>query len=367
MKLIIYGGCHANHIANFIKGKIANNENINIKTIINFQLITSKKPFPWKDLEGIDGFICSPVNNKKGYNTKEILQYCVNRDIKTFVYPWLRFDGYFPFIKRVMNGWKYNICLNKKFNYEEETPDKQRIQIETFLAENLSQCKINNHIEKCLTEIKEREKISKADFILSEFVEKNLEYKPLFFTPEHASNAVYDALANSIITKFDLPCSYVDQSFKPTEKNDEAQSRFRVPILKQVSEFLKITDRNHLYYNSIISPNTKINRDDFLLTCINKNSGLCKAKQNTFLSSSDKKNASQLPHSSILKITKGQEFLFLKYEEGKNAKFLLTIINDMMPKGYFKGFIYQPHWEINFLNRYDDVYLNEDIRKAVSN
>ena len=152
-----------------------------------------------------------------------------------------------------------------------------------------------------------------------------------------------------------------------TEQNNEVQSRFRVPILKEVSEYLGISDRNHLYYNSIISPKTKIYLEDYLLTCVNKNSGICKAKQNTFLSSSDQINASQLQYSSILKVSKGQELLFLKYERGKNAKILITILHDMMPSGYFKGFIYEPHWEINFLYRSDKLYLNEDIRNAVTN
>ena len=366
MKFIIYGGCHANHIGNALKEKIVQKENVDIKTIINFQLIKSKKAFPWQDINDIDGFICSPVNNKKGYNTKEILEYCRSRKIKTFVYPWLRFDGYFPFIKRVMNGWKYNICLNKNLNCEEDTPDKQRIQIESFLAKNLSQNKISNHIEKCLADLKYREKTSNADFILSEFIENNLKDELLFFTPEHACNAVYDVLVKSIINKFDLTSKYLDEFLTPTEQNNEVQSRFRVPILKEVSEYLGISDRNHLYYNSIISPKTKIYLEDYLLTCVNKNSGICKAKQNTFLSSSDQINASQLQYSSILKVSKGQELLFLKYERGKNAKILITILHDMMPSGYFKGFIYEPHWEINFLYRSDKVYLNEDIRNAVT-
>lgn len=363
MKLIIYGGCHANHLAGFIK-RLAKDE-VEIETIINFRLIQSGEPFPLERLGSAYGFICSPVNNKPGYNTKEIVEHCRQNSIRTYTYPWLRFDGYFPLIKRVMNGWRYMLTAEKGELFDDENLTSQRQKINEYLRRKLTSEYIQSHIDESLDELKRREKAAKSDFKLSSYIQKSSSGKPLFFTPEHASNAVYEQIALSIINKFELDIKHIPSNNHLSEIG-EVQSLYRVPIFKQVAKYFDVSDENHLYYNSIVAPRTKIQRDNFLLTSLYQDSGICKAKQETLISSTDSKKSSELPHSSYIKIAKGQEFTFIKAVRGNYGKDLLTIIHELTPGQYVNGYIYRPHWKIDYLNGENKTYLKEDIRWSVT-
>ena len=363
MKLIIYGGCHANHLAGFIK-RLAKDE-VEIETLINFQLIQSGEAFPLERLGGTNGFICSPVNNKPGFNTKEIIEYCEKKGIMTYTYPWLRFDGYFPLIKRVMNGWRYIFTAEKGDIFDDKCLASQRQKINKYLQIKLTSEYIQTHIDESLNELRRREKAAKSDFKLSSYVQQCSSDKPLFFTPEHASNAVYEQIALSILHKFGLDTKQITSDNILSEV-DEVQSLYRVPIFEQVAKHFGVSDEKHLYYNSIVAPRAKIKRDDFFLTSLYQESGFCKAKQETLISSTDTKKSSELPHSSYIKIAKGQEFTFIKAARGNNGKDLLTIIHELTPGQYFNGYIYRPHWKIGYFNGENKTYLKEDIRSSVT-
>ena len=364
MKLVIYGGCHSNHIASFIE-RLAQND-IEIETIINFQLIQSGAAFPLASIESADGFICSPVNNKPGYNTNKIIEYCIQKGVKFYIYPWLRFDGYFPLIKRVMSGWRY-MLITKQIDhlFDEEDLDSQRQKISHFLNDKLTSDYIQSHFNESLNELVRREKAAKSDFNLSSIIQNSSSGKPLFFTPEHASNVVYEQIALSIINKFGLEANNISIKNNPTQIR-EVQSLYRVPIFKQVSKHLGISEENHLYYNSIVAPKIKIQREDFLLTSLYRDSGICEAKQDTLISSIDSKKSAELPHSSYIKIAKGQVFIFLKANRGDYGKDLLTIIHELTPGKYLKVYIYRPHWKIKYLNSNNKTYLKEDIRSSIT-
>ena len=364
MKLIIYGGCHANHLANFIK-RLAKHE-ITIETIINFQLIQSNQSFPYDKIKDIDGFICSPVINKPGYNTKQIIEHCRRKGIATYIYPWLRFDGYFPLIKRVTNGWRYALAT-KQFDhlFDQEDLTSQRQKISEYLQKKLTSEYIQGHVEKSINELKKREKAANSDFTLSNYIQSTSSRKPLFFTPEHASNAVYKQIALSIMNKFKIEEKSINES-NDMAQIDEVQSFYRVPIFRQVAEHLGISEEYHLYYNSIVAPRIKIQRDDFFLTSLYQNSGICKAKQATLISSTDSKKSPELSHSSYIKIAKGQEFIFLNSKRGGYGKDLFTIIHELTPGQYLKGYIYRPHWKIDYFNSENKAYLREDIRLLVT-
>ena len=94
MNVLLYGGCHALVLRNYLEGACPGE--VACTLIVNFELIRSGAPFPYDALGGFDAVVYSPIENKGAYNTAHLDDACRRLGIPAIRYPWLEWHGYCP-------------------------------------------------------------------------------------------------------------------------------------------------------------------------------------------------------------------------------------------------------------------------------
>jgi|GEM_PF-1141576 len=243
LRLLFYGGCHA-AVLRRIFLEFAE-VNLQSDVIINFQLIPSGKPFPIWNLHNYDVVIFSPILNKEKYNTIHLLEECKRLRIKTVVYPWLQWNGYFPFAKKgrfcAAEAWYYGAIpgLDGVRNQEEF-----RVLLDDAFSDTEA---IETHLSTTSARLKSGEVEGKCDVKIHEFVMDSYQSSRLFLTPDHPSKLLYNFVVHAISELTSIPIS---PSFYWSQ--EEPQYGVRLPIDPRVSDVLGLHffDADYQNFNS---------------------------------------------------------------------------------------------------------------------
>lgn len=260
MKILVYGGCHAQVISDFLSLSPA----LEVATVVNYQIIQSQIPFPYtsEELSSFDRFIYSPVLNKPGYNSSELFS-SVSRS-SSFVYPWLQWNGYFPFTTKSTPFRKdYNWWWDKELaGLKQRCSSFSAFKEVAYSLSFLDPSHILSSVERTTQMLHDRE--ADCDYKLSSIISRLGVRKRLFLTPDHPSSEVYASLLHDIadflgITKTDRQKQIISSNSSHTFQDDAF-----LPMLPCVAEALQVEFGLENRFDNRYLFGSPLDFDDFL-------------------------------------------------------------------------------------------------------
>ena len=340
MKLLIYGGCHAEALRR-IFDKYSLSE-LTVDTLVNFQIIAEKTPFPYKDLRNFDFILFNPILNQGEYNTSNIEDHCKRFGIPFLRYPWLQWGGYWPEPKK--RNWgenrEWGIFFLKehsaRYSCQSDRAHDESGSFERYY-ESLFEKKSFEHImerevEKTTKQLIFREAEGGVDFSISTHINENFHKKRLFLTPDHPSIELYKYLVKQIAQALNIR---IDPSFYSS--NIEIQEGIRTPILPGVAAALNLNFSASDWCNKEFLGDSSYSLREFARTTFpGMPIFLASTKNNTRLKELDSGDATSI---------------------GPKKKLLVSLDENDAPKDHIKAqifgpapyrrksaLLYKPHW-----------------------
>lgn len=266
-KILIYAGCHGKIISDFL----SLDKNINISFIQNWEYIRDGIPFPLSELKKCDVFIYSPIYNKDNYNTDKILNEISDFHIKSISFPWLQWNGYFPFYKQhggliSNNSYQWWYCSFLK-ELALKTSSFQDFCYKSLSDDLIDHETIKNLANDSLNRLStEGESDSLCCFNLSNLIRSSYTEEQLFLIPDHPSNLIYQKIFYILAHILNIKLS--EDHYKFINQSNLFHSDSRVPILPCVSKALNLKFENNLndfvFYNKFLFKKPML-MNDFLL------------------------------------------------------------------------------------------------------
>ncbi len=237
MKILLYGGCHAQVLRDYLQ--LAFSDEIDCSLIINFELIRSGAPFPAETLGRYDHVVFSPIENKGDYNTNHLVDLCRRLGIATICFPWMEWHGYCPgAVKGTFKnrfGWFYPSLVERASAFKGDLDDFHDEIVANFPDHET----IDRVMDVSTAHLRAAEQrwdmpFSLADTILAEF--KN---SRLFLVSDHPSRFCYLQLLQSILEMAGFDRSEILKRFA-TIPLGEPQEHWRTPIFPRVARRLDL-------------------------------------------------------------------------------------------------------------------------------
>lgn len=276
-KILFYGGCHAVALYRIFNQFAA--VPAVFDSLLNYQLIAEKKPFPLDRLKSFDTLVLSPILNKKNYNTHDLVKMCQDMGIKTVVYPWLQWNGYFPYATKgpffTADSWYFGGLPN--FDKYATLEEFQRAAGEAY-ANNAA---LQDHVKATTEHLKAHELAGGCDISIVDFILKNYRSKRLFLTPDHPAKPFYDFFVREVSVRINVP---VSDSFYWSSR--EPQYGIRLPIAPAVTQSLGL-DFYDADYQHLLSDlgERYVPYDEYqkILYGVSKNMKACRPNSATYL------------------------------------------------------------------------------------
>ena len=245
MKIMLYGGCHAQIMRDFFVSAYDTAE-IEVDLLINFELIASGRPFPFGRLDACDVLIYSPIENKGAYNTSLVEAHCRTTDTQAICFPWLEWHGYCPgAVKgpfKSRHQWYYPDLLQIAADFDE---------FAAFFEHVVSSYPSDDVIDR--TFLLSSEKLVAAEqrhdmqVRLSDCIEENYRSSRLFLISDHPSRVVYAHVLRQIMAILKLP-------FREDALVGEPQWQCRTPIFPRVAQRLGLAFDDREWADDLLLP-----------------------------------------------------------------------------------------------------------------
>jgi hypothetical protein len=230
MKVLFYGGCHAN-ILNRIFTTYCAHPDFSGRLITNYELIESGEKFPYAEIQDYDAVVFSPILNKGEYNTSNLLDFCRNHDLKTVSYTWLQWNGYHPKTDKLPDvEWIYSEFVTRRKDFQ-SFESFANWALDAFVSE---QDILDNKIYST-NRLKENEASAEVEIRLSEIVERYHRTNLLFVAPDHPTTFVYKIVASKIAQRLGIE---LQQAFFDLE--DEFHDEQILAVLPRVEQSLSL-------------------------------------------------------------------------------------------------------------------------------
>lgn len=227
MKVLFYGGCHAEVLCD-IFNKYCTTD-FTGALITNYRLIERGEAFPYESLPDYDAVLFSPILNKGDYNTAHLREACAARQLKTICYPWLQWNGYYPGLRKYAEqGWAYELLAERAKAFSDFEAYKAWVMQDPF-----TEAEILAMSEQSLLRLREVETSEGISLRLSDLVEAHATSQRLFLTPDHPTLFVYKRLARDIARQ--LGVALADEFYDSVRELHPDQF---VPILPAVERAL---------------------------------------------------------------------------------------------------------------------------------
>lgn len=263
MKVLIYAGCHGK----ILKDYIDLGEDFQVEYIQNWALVQSGLPFPYESLSGCDLFVYSPVRNKPGYNTQEIIECAELTNQSLFPFPWLQWNAYFPNYNHYGNAqqgfsdrynWWHSGHLLDLAKASTSYHDFKRLALADDLYDR-------DHIfsiaEKSLGRIYEDE--YEIALKVNNYIGHHGYSTRLFSIPDHPSNLVYRSIFDALDRKVGTTRSLPQEEYVSLSVAYHADAY--LPLLPSVCKAFDFNpDDNNLFRNNWKFQND-LGIEDFLL------------------------------------------------------------------------------------------------------
>lgn len=338
MRLLIYGGCHANAIKRILTNFA--DQDLHVDVLINYKLIASKKNFPYDKLKGYDYVIFNPIQNKSDYNTIHIEKYCNLKNIRFYKYPWIQWGGYWPLPKKRFWGprkeWSLFYVKRMIDEYIHNNNIKSKKDVESFAnclfdEKNFDQI-MAVEIEKTTEKLIYNEEQGGVDLNISDFIVENYKQHQLFLTPDHASTFLYKYIVKKLTS--DL-CISIKSSFY--NELDEIQEGVRLPILPGVKDAIGLSFSQDFYYNKDLFGNIKLPISTYAKTHFEQSQIVhAVSKNNTKFKFGDSNNKISVKVGYKMLV----ELVGQRFQGHQEVKVISPFLHEE------NIFLYQDHWQL---------------------
>lgn len=233
MRVLIYGGCHAG-VLKRVLSRHAAGEHV-FDTLINFQLIRTKTPFPYERLGQYDAVVFSPVLNQGDWNTEYLEAACKTAGIKTVKFPWLQWGGYWPKARKRYWGrnaeWGLPSLTDLGYRIDGFEPFYEALFDPAHFEADLS-----GWLDFTTTRLMEHERAGGVDIRISDWIIQNYAAKQLFLTPDHPSTELYKFVMHQLGELLGLR---LDPGFYASSL--QLQEGVRLPILPAMQKALGLS------------------------------------------------------------------------------------------------------------------------------
>lgn len=230
-KIVIFANCHGYYIERDLYKYIPELKNNSIKRFVSFEDLDKfdkvKPCFTSADL-----IIIQPISNNNYYDFSiENILKIKKSEAKVISFPYARFNGYFP--AEVGRPHKLQPAVVESFPI---LPNQY--SIDDFLQEQISEEKIINHFENCLTKLKEIEKRSDIPFV-DFFLKYHQEY-PMFKDYKHPTPNLVDEISNRVVIKSSKILNLKKEDRQIQLNKSPKQSGHYMPIQDKVKSVLNL-------------------------------------------------------------------------------------------------------------------------------
>lgn len=305
MRILFYGGCHAaimqDHFKDFVR------QPVEADCLVNFELIASGRPFPYKELTRYDHIVFSPIENKGEYNTETLVEYCRAAGIRPVSYPWLEWHGYCPTaIKGDFQGhveWFYPELLRRRMEFK-TFQDFIEFIINHYPADQ----EIDEVVEKSSAFLAASEERNNVDVRISAFVRDEFQRNRLFVTSDHPSKRLYLRVMQALAKTLNLD---FDREKGNLKEDGEWQSEARTPIFPRVKERLNLEFDDSFWRFDNRFPGATLPLEKYLRLYFHCEGEIATSKVATFLVSS------AVPDAAGEEVGAGVRFLLKREETGE--------------------------------------------------
>lgn len=232
MRILIYGGCHATAIKRIFDRYLLGRHDVS--TLVNFQLIRSKIPFPYASLAGTDLVVFSPILNQGEWNTSHLEQACGNQGVKFLKFPWLQWGGYWPNARKRLWGPHGEWCVPRLHELATASPGFEDFYRALFEPSAFSSL-LPGWLEKTTRKLIDNETAGATDIRISGYISDNFARHQLFLTPDHPSTELYKYLIRELSDRAGLE---IDPGFY--HLSTQVQEGVRTPVMPGVARALAL-------------------------------------------------------------------------------------------------------------------------------
>ncbi len=260
-RILLYGGCHALVLRDYLRQAFA--DRFECTLIVNFELIGSGTAFPYSSLDRFDAVLFSPIENKVGYNTSDLVEACERRGIPTICFAWMEWHGYFPgAIKGVFNGcfrWHYPGLVKRAANHVGSFEAFCDEVIATFPDD----ADIDAVFKASTAHLRAAERRHGIAPAMSDYILQNYRAHRLFLVPDHAGRQYYLRLLRAILPRLGIDEEEVEHRLSAVPPH-EPQWRWRMPVFPRVAQRLGLTWTDTDWIDDEIFPGRTLDLRDYL-------------------------------------------------------------------------------------------------------
>lgn len=235
MRILLYGGCHALVLRDYLQHAFA--DRFECTLIVNFELIGSGEAFPYSSLDRFDAVLFSPIENKVGYNTTDLVEACGRRGVLPLCFAWMEWHGYFPgAVKGVFNGrfrWHYPGLVERAANHVGG--------LDAFCDEVIASfpddATVDAVAEASTARVRAAERRHGIVPAMSDYILRDHRAHRLFLVPDHPSRRYYVHLLRAILPRLGVDEADVERGLSALPAH-EPQWRWRMPIFPRVAQRL---------------------------------------------------------------------------------------------------------------------------------
>jgi hypothetical protein len=204
LNALFIGNCHCSGLVYYLNKCLEFKNTFNVKQYANWQMIANKESVPVKDIQTADLFIFQPLPEVHGcYSTDPTVENSIGSFVKKncikISFPYTYSSALWPLCQPGQNqnrwfGWN---CIHKL----KEQGLNQKDIINLYKTNQID-WEYSIRFEQSINILKEKE--SKTDIKISNFIIDNFNNKLLFLIPQHPTSIVFIHLTNQILKKLNM-------------------------------------------------------------------------------------------------------------------------------------------------------------------
>ena len=292
-KILLYGGCHAQILRDYLVATFDVSE-LEVDLLINFQLISSGKPFPFEKVAQCDVVVYSPVENRGAYNTVFLEDYCREHGKLAMCYPWIEWHGYCPgAVKGLFKSrhqWYYPDLLDIAKGFEDFASFRDYV-VDRFPSDET--------IDTVFALTSERQAAAERRhdmaIRLSDFIDAHHRCSRLFFISDHPSRRVYLHALQQILDILGLVprAAFTD---------GEPQGQCRTPIFPRVASRLKLEFDDTEWADDVLLPGRHATLEEYLRLYFHEDGVVLAPRLNADLVALSSPRSTAMPLSSATRV-----------------------------------------------------------------
>lgn len=194
-RVLFYGGCHAQILQRIFRehGSVPG---ARYDCVVNFRLIESGQPFPLQQALACDAVVLSPILNRPGYLTADLVPVLRAGGVRVLSFPWLQWQGYFPLVRKApfmgQSAWHHALLPPEVW----EAPPQAMVNrvMEQLADPDLPQ----EHLARTTQVLRRNEELGECEIRVADHILAHHRQQRLFMTPDHPAKALYEVVAGAV-------------------------------------------------------------------------------------------------------------------------------------------------------------------------